>query len=95
MPPPPAASRPTISEDLRHFISTSGKSAYRLERESGVSRSTISRFLRGHSSLTLENASALAGTLGLEFARTDDTELLPFPGPGNTSSPAGGPEAAA
>ena len=40
---------------------------YEIAKRTGVSQSTLSRFVLGQASLTLEKLDALAGLLGLEL----------------------------
>lgn len=62
--------RSRISEQLRTVIEQRGLSAYELERQSGVSRSIILRFLNRKRGLTLESADCLIDALGLALAST-------------------------
>jgi plasmid maintenance system antidote protein VapI len=63
------ASQPTrsLSETLRRTIADSGLSYNALERETGVTRASIMRFVRGDQSLRLDMADRLADFFGLEF----------------------------
>jgi plasmid maintenance system antidote protein VapI len=60
-----------ISDLLRRTIARSiqnGKISYKaLERETGVSRASIMRFVRGTQSLRLDMADRLAARFGLEL----------------------------
>ena len=65
-------SRPApISDLLRRTIAQaieSGRTNYKaLERETGVTRASIMRFMRGEQSLRLDKAEQLAAYLGLEL----------------------------
>ena len=51
---------PTLSESLRRAIVESGKSYKALERDTGVTRASIMRFVTGQSSLRLDMADRLA-----------------------------------
>ena len=55
----------TISDVLRRAIRDSGKALIGIERETGVQRMSIARFLRGDTSLRLDKAEKLAAYLGL------------------------------
>ena len=57
----------TISKTLRTTAKGRGVSLRVLARESGVSPSVLSRFLRHERSLTLQTADKLAGALGLRL----------------------------
>jgi plasmid maintenance system antidote protein VapI len=68
------ADQPTpISELLRRTIAEaveSGRTNYKaLERETGVTRASIMRFVRGTQSLRLDMADRLAAYFGLELLR--------------------------
>jgi hypothetical protein len=53
-----AASGRTMSDVLRQAIVESGTALIALERETGVQRMSITRFLRGEASLRLDKADA-------------------------------------
>ena len=55
----------TMSDILRRAILESGKAIIAIERETGVQRMSISRFLRGDTSLYLDKAEKLAAHFGL------------------------------
>ena len=59
----------TMSEILRRAIRDSGKALIAIERETGVQRMSISRFLRGDTSLYLDKAEKLAAYFGLVLSR--------------------------
>jgi plasmid maintenance system antidote protein VapI len=56
-----------ISDLLRRTIAESGVPLLRLERETGVTRASIMRFVRGSQSLRLDMADRLAAYFGLEL----------------------------
>jgi plasmid maintenance system antidote protein VapI len=56
-----------ISDPLRRAIAESGIPLLRLERETGVTRASIGRFVRGERSLRLDMADRLAAYFGLEL----------------------------
>jgi len=58
-----------ISDLLRKTIAESGVSYLQLERETGVTRASIMRFVRGDQYLRLDMADKLAGYFGLELSR--------------------------
>ena len=60
--------RPTpISDFLRRVIAEGGVPCKALERETGVTRASIMRFVRGSQSLRLDMADRLAAYFGLEL----------------------------
>ena len=59
--------RRTIAEQLREAIRKSGKTAYQLSQESGVSQAVLSRFLGGTRDITLSTADKLCDVLGLDL----------------------------
>ena len=61
--------RSPISDLLRRAISESGVSYNSLQKETGVTRASIMRFVRGDQSLRLDKADRLAAFLGLELQR--------------------------
>ena len=63
------SSKPTVSETLRRSIEESGLSYVSLERETGVARASIMRFVRGDQSLRLDKADRLAEFFGLSLKK--------------------------
>lgn len=57
----------TFSDQVRRLIADSGLSSYRLSQLSGVPESTLSRFLRGERTITLETLDRLSAALRLEL----------------------------
>lgn len=57
----------TMSDVLRQAIVESGKPLIALERETGIQRMSLSRFVRGKNSLRLDLADKLAAYFGLEL----------------------------
>jgi len=55
----------TIQDTLKKAISDSGLSGYELERQTGVNRLSIGRFMRGITGLSMEQAQMLADYFGL------------------------------
>jgi antitoxin component HigA of HigAB toxin-antitoxin module len=60
-----------ISELLRSTIARSGKPLMVIERETGVSRGSIMRFLRRRQFLRLDMADTLAKYFGLVLVKKD------------------------
>jgi len=58
-----------ISDLLRRTIAESGVPYLVLERETGVTRSSIMRFVRGDQYLRLDMADRLAAYFGLELSQ--------------------------
>ena len=61
-----------MSDLLRKTIAESGIPYLVLERETGVVRTSIMRFVRGETSLRLDKADVLAEYFGLELMGTRD-----------------------
>jgi len=61
------AKKQTISDALKRAIVQSGMAHAALERETGVQRASIMRFLRGEQSIRLDGADKLAAYFGLEL----------------------------
>jgi plasmid maintenance system antidote protein VapI len=57
----------TLSDVLRRTILDSGKALIAIERETGVQRMSIARFLEGKTSLRLDKADKLAAYFGLKL----------------------------
>jgi transcriptional regulator with XRE-family HTH domain len=57
----------SISEALRHAIESSELSRYQICKRTGVSESTLSRFMSGAASLKLTTVDQLAEVLGIEL----------------------------
>jgi plasmid maintenance system antidote protein VapI len=62
-------SKAPISDLLRRTIAESGVSYNALQRETGVTRASIMRFVRGDQSIRLDMADRLAGYFGLELSK--------------------------
>ena len=59
----------SLSDILRQAIVESGISYVALERETGVVRASIMRFVRGDQSLRLDKADRLAEYFGLKLSK--------------------------
>jgi transcriptional regulator with XRE-family HTH domain len=57
----------SISEALRRAIESSQLSRYQICKRTGVSESTLSRFMSGEASLKLTTVDQLAEVLGIEL----------------------------
>jgi transcriptional regulator with XRE-family HTH domain len=60
--------RESLPEKLRTAIRKSGKTVYRVAKESGVSHPVILRFMTGERDIRLETAEKLAAALGLHLS---------------------------
>jgi plasmid maintenance system antidote protein VapI len=60
-----------ISDVLRQVVRDSGVALKALERETGVQRASLSRFLAGRQSLRLDAADRLAAYFGLRLLRPE------------------------
>ncbi len=69
----------TLTEQLREFISGSGRNLKELGQASGVDPSQLSRFMRGERGLTTESLDKLCGVLGLRLARERKARPRPAP----------------
>ncbi len=65
----PPKSANTITKQLRWYLKNSGVSTYRLERETGIHNSALSRFLREERGLSLDNIDILGRYLKLRMVR--------------------------
>ena len=57
----------TMTDTLKKAIAESGKSLIGIQRETGVNRISLIRFMRGETSLRLDVADKLAVYFGLEL----------------------------
>ncbi len=57
----------SLTERVRKAIEESGMTRYEIARRTGVQESTLSRFMSGKASLTLDTLDMLAKELGLEL----------------------------
>jgi len=62
-------SKAPLSDLLRRTIAESGISYNALQRETGVTRASIMRFVRGDQSIRLDVADRLAAYFGLELIK--------------------------
>lgn len=56
-----------LSQQLRHAVLQCGQTRYRIAKETGITEGQLSRFVRGHSRLTLDTLDVLGEYLGLEI----------------------------
>ena len=57
----------TLSKQLRWYVKNCGVSTYRLERETGIHNSALSRFIRGERGLSTESMDTMGKYLKLVF----------------------------
>ena len=63
------AKRENLSEQLRRVIREHGESLAQIGRETGVSHTMLSRFLRGERGLSTASLDRLCGYLGVELRK--------------------------
>ena len=71
---------------LKAAIEQSGISRYRIAKDTGVLETSLSRFMRGETSLRLDKADVLAEYLGLRLVPDPDAKP-PEPTPENRARP--------
>jgi plasmid maintenance system antidote protein VapI len=59
--------KPDIQDQLRQAILTGQITRYRLSEMTGIAQSTLSFFVKGQRSITMDTAAKLAVVLGLEL----------------------------
>ena len=55
-------------DEIRRAVEASGKTRYRIAKESGIAESQLSRLMSGERGLSVECLERLADSLGLEIA---------------------------
>ena len=60
----------TLGETLRRANRESGMTRYAIAEQSGVDEGTLSKFVRGQKTITIETADKLMRLLGLEIKAT-------------------------
>lgn len=71
----PLPRRSTLSEQLRAAVEESGKADHYIARAAGLDPSSVSRFMRGERSFTLETAELVAAVLGLALVPVGAAQL--------------------
>ena len=56
-----------ISDQLREAVIKSGKTRYRISKETGILQSTLSRFVRGECGLGLDAIDSLCECIGVRL----------------------------
>jgi plasmid maintenance system antidote protein VapI len=64
-----ANEQPTVTEQLRRFLRETGKTTYRLGKDSGCKPEQIGRFLSGERDITGKTMDRLCRALGLHLTR--------------------------
>jgi hypothetical protein len=59
----------TMTDVLKATIDCCGKSRYQISKDTGILETSLSRFMRGETSLRLDKADVLAEYLGLELVK--------------------------
>ena len=62
------AKRLSLSEQVRRAINSSGQSQYRICKETGVDKATLSRFMAGERGLSTSTLDLVVEYLGLELS---------------------------
>lgn len=70
-----------LSDQLRRAIATSGISRYEIAKATGVSQSTLSKFMLCHRGISIEAMDAVGRFLGLRLSATAK-KRTPKPGKG-------------
>ena len=65
--PRPRKEEPTVSETLRRAIRDSGRTLYRVAKDSGIPYATLHRFMSGERSISLRALDKLSAYLGLQL----------------------------
>jgi DNA-binding phage protein len=60
-----------VSDQLRTIVDRSDLSIYRIEREAGLARGALLRFVSGETSLKLESVDRLSAVLGLRLIEVE------------------------
>jgi transcriptional regulator with XRE-family HTH domain len=63
------ATNPSLTEQLRDAIRSSGESLNQLSRRCGIGRDRLSRFVRGERDLTVRAAAKICAALDLELVK--------------------------
>ena len=61
--------KPTMTDVLKTAIEESSLTRYEISKATGILQTSLSRFVRGETSLRLDKADVLAEYLGLELVR--------------------------
>ena len=62
---------PTLAETIRTKIKVSDLSQYKIAKDSGVDSGTLSRFVSGERSISIETADKLCKVIGLKLVDDD------------------------
>lgn len=60
-----ARKRLLFSDQIRHAIDHCGMTRYAIFKQTGISQATLSRFMNGHGSLSLDSLDKIAKCIGL------------------------------
>ena len=64
----------TMTDALKTAIERSGKTRYQISQDTGITQTSLSRFVRGETSLLLSKADVLAEYLGLRLVPDPDVK---------------------
>jgi transcriptional regulator with XRE-family HTH domain len=64
----------TLTDALKAAIEQSGVSRYRIAKETGILKTSLSRFIHGETSLRLDKADVLAAYLGLALGPAEHSQ---------------------
>ncbi len=78
--------KPTMTAAIKTAIEESGVSRYEISKATGILQTSLSRFMRGETSLRLDKADVLADYLGLRLVPDPDA-VPPEPTPENLARP--------
>ena len=59
----------SLSDQIRAAIDASGKTRYRIWKETGISQATLSRFMSGERGLPMSVLDRLAKCIGIEISQ--------------------------
>jgi len=60
-----------LLDQIRQAVKDSGKTRYRISKETGINQATLSRFVAGKQGLSTKSLVALARFLNLTIAKVD------------------------
>ena len=79
--------RVRLSDQIRRAVNASGVSRYRICKGIGLDQGTMSKFMAGHSGLSIATLDALADVLGLDVVARGPVNVPPPGRPGRKPKP--------
>ena len=79
--------RVRLSDQIRRAVDASGASRYRICKGIGLDQGTMSKFMAGHSGLSIATLDALADVLGLDVVARGPVNVPPPGRPGRKPKP--------